>query len=64
VEGLDGDETSFEPLPAAQRAAQLADSAYAMYVSERRPPGMSIVDWQAAIVTGHDLVRGAQLLRQ
>ncbi|HEY6592547.1 MAG TPA: FUSC family protein [Asanoa sp.] len=64
VDALDGDEPTVRSLPSARRAMQLADTAYAMYATERRTPAMSGVDWQAAIVTGHDLVDGAQLLGQ
>jgi uncharacterized membrane protein YccC len=46
-----------------QDAFALADATYSMYQAERHTPAESTVDWQAILVTGHHLIRGAELLR-
>jgi uncharacterized membrane protein YccC len=51
-------------LPVARREGGLAEACYALYQSERRDPRTALVDWQAAIMAGHHVVRGAEALRR
>ncbi len=53
-----------EALPRARHDVTLAEASYALYQSERRGPSGARLDWQAAMMAGHHVVRGAEdLLR-
>jgi len=47
-------------LPQARSAGMLADASFALYQSERHAPAE--LDWQATLVAGHHVVRGAEVL--
>ncbi|MEU4237392.1 FUSC family protein [Actinoplanes sp. NPDC026619] len=46
--------------PRARLAGQLADASFALYQSERH--SAAVVDWQATLLAGHHVVRGAEAL--
>ena len=54
-------ETPGTALPRARSAGMLADASFALYQSERHDPAAA-VDWQATLVAGHHVVRGAEVL--
>ena len=58
VDVLTNSVRSGDALPRARDAGLLAEASYALYQSERHPPGR--MDWQAALVAGHHAVRGAE----
>ena len=47
-------------LPQARSAGMLADASFALYQSE--PHDAASIDWQATLVAGHHVVRGAEVL--
>ncbi|WP_028568712.1 FUSC family protein [Salinispora tropica] len=47
---------------ATHRAQALADASFCQYHLESRDPEPSDVDWEAALVAGHRIVRGAEAL--
>ena len=49
-------------LPVARQQSLLAEASYALYQSERHDPRTVAVDWQATLVAGHHVVRGAEAL--
>jgi len=49
-------------LPVAREQGRLAEASYALYQSERHDPRTVAVDWQATLVAGHHVVRGAEAL--
>jgi hypothetical protein len=46
-----------------EEAMALADASFGMYQAERHSPDESVVDWQAVIVAGYNILRGSELLR-
>jgi hypothetical protein len=46
-----------------EESMALADASFGMYQAERHSPDESVVDWQAVIVAGYNILRGSELLR-
>lgn len=62
VETMAGRNRPRKGLGAARRAMALADASFSQYHSEHHHPQMSYVDWQAALSSGNQIVRGAESL--
>ncbi|WP_137816275.1 FUSC family protein [Gandjariella thermophila] len=62
VAALAGTDSTGDAARRARRALLLAEASYTQYQSERPDPRMARLDWHAALVTAHEMVRGGDAL--